>query len=147
MPVARKEIDMDERSKQAGYRNFTSFYFIRYMPEGGSTLRKCGKKLGVSASKFRKAALDRGWKVKTRSSNPKPLKRKLYIWEKVKARTPFIFPWCAISYYYNRCLLTTYEVAKVLDISQTSVLKLMNKYRIERRKSGTKYEPRGPFLK
>jgi len=143
MSGVRTEIDVDERAREAGYRNFTSFYFSRYMPEDGWTLQKCGKILDVSASKVRTAALGRGWKVKTRSSNPKPFKRKLYIWQKVKERTPFIFPWCAIYYYYVICTLTTYEVAKVLGISQASVLKLMNKYGIERRKSGVKYESRG----
>lgn len=145
MPGVRPEIDLDERAIEAGYRNFKSFYFAYYMPIKNSTLQKCGKILDVSASKVRTEALKRGWRVKTRSSNPKPLKRKLYIWEKVKLHTPFIFPWCAIHYYYVTCTLTTYEVAKVLDISQTSVIKLMDRYLIPRRKSGVKYEQRGAF--
>ena len=139
-------IDIESRAKAAGYRNFASFYFACYYNrESKITLVKGAEILGVSESKFRTSAIERNWPIRTRSGcfrpKPKTKRRRLYLWEKVAMNTPFIFPWCAIHYYYSKCLLTTSEVGKVIGISQSSVMKLMRKYKLKRRKSGP-YERR-----
>jgi len=137
-------IEIEDKVKEAGFRNFASFYFTYYYnKDSKTTLKGSARILGVSEYKLRTSVLERNWPIKSRStcSRTKHRKRRLYIWEKVKMNTPFIFPWCAINYYYNRCLLTTYEVGKVIGISQFSVIKLMNKYKMDRRKQGS-YEKR-----
>jgi len=66
----------------------------------------------------------------------------LYITAIVKEKTPFIFPWCAIYIYYIKYEMTAGEIANVLGISEFSVLKLLKKYGIKRRKKGGEGEKR-----
>lgn len=135
--MAKGIINLDKRAKGKGFRNFTSFVFIRYY-DNGRTLEACAKELLVSRSRIRGEIIKRGWPLrpKWKTKRPFPKKRNMNINEKVAINTPFIFPWCAIYYYYNKCLLTTYEIARILKISQSSVIKLMRKFKIKRRNPG-----------
>jgi len=131
------KIDEDQKAKEAGFRNFVSFAFICYYGEKFSQ-RKCSSIIGISHHKFRNSLIRRGWRTRNKkeASRPKPKKRRMGLWKKVKENTPFIFPWCCIYIYYSKYLLTTYETASIIGISQTSVIKLMKKYKIPRRKQG-----------
>jgi len=135
----RKKINEDIKAKDAGFRNFTSFVFVCYFGEKFSQ-RKCASIIGISHHKFRICLVERGWKTRNKKEaiRPKPKKRKMHLWRKVRENTPFIFPWCCIEVYYNKYLLTTYEIADEIGISQTSVIKLMKKYNITRRHQGEK---------
>lgn len=137
--MSNRNIDIEERAKNLGFRNFTSFVFIKYLGiEDTIPMRKCSNLLKMSPNKFRASIIERGWRPKNRSQcvRPKPKKRKLYITKIVRNRTKFHFPWCCIYVYYWRYEMTTYEVAKALGVSQFYLLKLMKKYGIKRRKQG-----------
>ena len=143
--VTTKNISIEQKTKDAGFRNFTSFVFICYHGQGiRLSLKKCSQMLGVSSSKFRSSLVKRGWPPVTSKKNPSVMlkKRKLYIWAIVKEKTSFIFPWCAIYIFYVKYGMTTYEIASILGVSQFYVLKLMDEYGIERRKKGGEGERR-----
>ena len=129
-------VDIEERAKEAGYRNFISFVFIKYFTfNAPATLKDCGEELGVSSSKFRKSILEYGWKPR-QGGNHDPVGRRhtIDIWKKTKQLTSFIFPWCMFYHYYWKIKLTTYEIGSLLSISQSSVQKYMKMYKIKRRK-------------
>lgn len=139
MKTQRKKTG-DFLSKRVGFRNFKSFVFLTYHGEKKLSLDKCASILGVSKPKI--VGLMREHNFRTRTikeafygKKPKR-KRSMFLWEKTRRNTPFIFPWCAMYFYYNKCKLTTYELARVLKISQFSVCKMMRKYNIKRRKRG-----------
>jgi len=137
--MKKLELILDLRSKEYGFRNFTSFVFTCYYGNKKSAV-ECSRILKVGRLRFHDALESRGWPIRNKSQSSrfakKPKKRKLYIYQKTRMRTPYIFPWCAIHTYYWKYLMTTYEVAKALGISQTSVLKLMRIYGIKRRNQG-----------
>jgi len=133
--------DEEALAKAAGYRNFTSFIFLTYhSPWEKETLESTSKLLDVSAFKIRTAMIKRGFPIRSRSTKHrvKPFKRRVYIYARVRARTPFIFPWCAIYHYYWGKLYTVKEVGDALGISSHTILKYMKKYKINRRKQGTR---------
>lgn len=140
-----RNISIEKKVKDVGFRNFTSFVFTYYHgQEIRLSLKKCSKMLGVSSSKFRSSLIKRGWPPVTSKKKPSavPKKRKLYIWAIVKQKTPFIFPWCAIYIMYVKYEMTTYEIANILGVSQFYILNLMDKYKIKRRKKGGEGERR-----
>ena len=130
-------INIDKKAKEKGFRNFTSFIFIYYFDKKISLLR-CSKVIGVSYHKLRISIISRGWPIRLKSQIKKKKVDRLKIWDKVRHYTPFIFPWCAIYNYYYKRFLTTHEVGRVLGISQTSVIKLMDKWGMKRRKQGVR---------
>ena len=132
-----ERVNIDIKSEEAGFRNFTSFIFIFYFDKKKS-LWECARIIGVSYHKLRTSVIRRGWPIREKSRVPRKTGNRLDLYAKVKYRTEFIFPWCAIHSYYYKRLLTTYEVAEVIGISQTSLVKLMNKWKMKRRKQGVR---------
>jgi len=128
-------VDEDERAKEHGFRNFISFAFIVYYGRKLS-LKKSSSIIGISHHKLRNSLLKRNWKTRNKKQviRPKPKKRRMGLRDKIRRNTPFIFPWCCLYVYYHKYFLTTYEVASQVGISQSSVVKLLKKYKIPRRK-------------
>jgi hypothetical protein len=140
-----RTIDEEEKARSIGYRNFLSFVSIHYYTEK-KTLKQCGELLGVSETKIKTSLVSRGLSIRKRGRLPgvaPEKKRSVNIFVKVRQNTPFIFPWCALYIYYEKYLLTTYEVGEILKISQTLVCKLLKKYHIKIRNKGLSCYKRG----
>ena len=133
----KERVNIDMKSREAGFRNFTSFVFIFYFGRKES-LWECARIIGVSYHKMRTSVIRRNWPIREKSRVPRKTGNRLDLYAKVKYRTEFIFPWCAVHSYYYKRLLTTYEVANVIGISQTSLIKLMDKWKMKRRKQGVR---------
>jgi len=135
--ILKKKLDLDEKAKEAGFRNFISFVFLYYYDQKFSP-KSCAKVLGVSLSRFRQEVIDRKWPLRNYKQAPRPIprKRKLYIKEKVAKYTKFSSPKEAVNVLYNEYGLTSYEAADVLHISQSSFLTLLKKFNYKRRKQG-----------
>ena len=132
-----ERVNIDTKAKEAGFRNFTSFIFIFYFGKKKS-LWVCARIIGVSYHKLRTSVIRRGYPIREKSRVPRKTGNRLDLYAKVRYRTEFIFPWCAVHSYYYKRLLTTYEVANVIGISQTSLIKLMGKWKMKRRKQGVR---------
>lgn len=132
-----ERINMDEKARNIGFRNFTSFVFVFYFDRKKS-LWECARVIGVSYHKLRTSIIKKNWPIREKSRVPRRKGSRLDVCIKVRYRTEFIFPWCAVYSYYYKRLLTTYEVAKVLGISQTSLIKLMDKWGMKRRNQGVR---------
>jgi len=133
-------IDIETRAREAGFRNFISFvvntYYVRKL-----SLKKSGKIIGVSATKVKTSLKKRGFELRGPGPIPGTVPKKKRIVDiraKTRENTSFIFPWCAFYILYEKYFLTTYEVGKVLGISQTLVCKFLRKYKIKIRKQGTR---------
>lgn len=132
-----ERINMDMKAREVGFRNFTSFVFVFYFDKKKS-LWECARIVGVSYHKLRISIINKGWPIREKSRVPRKTVSRLDLDAKTRYRTEFIFPWCAVHSYYYKRLLTTYEVADVLGISQTSLIKLMDKWKMKRRKQGVR---------
>ncbi len=133
----KERVNIDIKSREAGFRNFTSFIFIFYFDKKKS-LWECARIIGVSYHKLRTSVIRRGWPIREKSQVPRKTGNRLDLYAKVKYRTEFTSPKRAIHSYYYKRLLTTYEVANVIGISQTSLIKLMDKWKMKRRKQGVR---------
>jgi len=134
----RPIIDLDERAKGIGFRNLTSFVAIEYF-DHKFPMTKVSKDLKVSAFRMRYEFKKRGWPIRKQKQVPRgapKVKRSINVWGLVRENSEFIFPWCAIYVMYHKYLLTTYDIARALKISQPKILKLMRKYGIDRRNQG-----------
>jgi len=135
--MLKERINMDIKARKIGFRNFTSFIFIYYFDRKKS-LWECARIIGVSYHKLRTSIIDRKWPIREKSRVPRKKGSRLDLYAKIKYRTEFISPKQAIYDYYYKRLLTTYEVADVLGISQTSLIKIMDKWKMKRRKQGVR---------
>lgn len=133
----KEKINLDQRAKCFGFRNFVSFAFINYYDKRLSP-KECAKILNISVTRFRQELISRGWPVRSykQASHPSPKKRKLHIKDKIKRHTNFSSTREALETLYLEYNLTTYQGAEVLHISQTSFLRLLKKYKIRRKKQG-----------
>ena len=132
------QVDEELKAKEAGFRNFASFVGVCYYSKKLS-LSNSGKIIGISKSKMKTSMLKRGFKLRKRGPVPgafSVVRRKINIGERVRALTPFLFPWCALYVYYEKYSLTTREIGVLLGISQPLVCKLLKKYKIKARKRG-----------
>ena len=137
MNYSKRTIDEEKLAVENGYRNFVSFVFVCYYKKKFS-LKKTGSLIGVSATKIKTSLVKRGFPIRRRGLLPgvaPKTKRHTNIVSKVRTRTPFLFPWCAVYSLYVKSGLTAYEIAKALDVSPTYVYKLLRKYGIESRKN------------
>jgi len=134
--MLKERINMDVKARKIGFRNFTSFTFIYYFDKKKS-LWECARIIGVSYHKLRTSIINRRWPIREKSRVPRKKGSRLDLYAKAKYRTG-MFPWCAIHSYYYKRLLTTYETANVFGISQTSLIKMMDKWKMKRRKQGVR---------
>ena len=132
-----ERVNIDMKAKEAGFRNFTSFIFIFYFGKKKS-LWICARIIGVSYHKLRTSVIRRSWPIREKSRVPRKTGNRLDLYTKVRYRTEFTSPKQAVYDCYYKRLLTTYEVANVIGISQTSLIKLMDKWKMKRRKQGVR---------
>ena len=133
-------VDVEIKAKGAGFRNFRSFVGLYYYGQRIS-LKRCGEIIGVSASKVKSSLLKRGFELRQAGRLPGKSFRKtktVNVGSRVRMNTSFNSPEEAFHVLYEEYFLTTYEVGKVLEISQTFVCKLLRKYKIQVRKQGTR---------
>lgn len=135
--MLNERVNIDKKAKEAGFRNFTSFIFIFYFDKKKS-LWECARIIGVSYHKLRTSIIDRKWPIREKSRVPRKKGSRLNLHAKIKYRTEFTSPKQAIHDYYYKRLLTTYEVASIIGISQTSLIKVMDKWKMKRRKQGVR---------
>jgi hypothetical protein len=134
----KSSIDEEERAIACGFRNFISFISVKYYSEK-KTLKECGKLLGVSETKMRTSLMKRDLSRRNKGPLPgvaPPVKRSVDVNFKVRKNTKFTDPKEAIKTYYEDFLLTTREIAKILEVSQPIVCRLLRKYKIKIRHKG-----------